>query len=164
MLISIPHNSQSWKSPFICGSQKYSTVFAESSSIYLWRSKWPEDNKVKNGWVSGGQTSCYRHSLWFRWFPIFRAISEVKLKEADFKNSRPTHDRICSKALYEQILKDPKLAAKFTEEEIELFKLGEVPENYSWHHQEAGRMHLVDYETHRKTGHTGGYKIWEIQR
>ncbi|WP_201104656.1 HNH endonuclease, partial [Bacillus cereus] len=23
----------------------------------------------------------------------------------------------------------------------------------------AGRMQLVDYETHRKTGHTGGYKI-----
>lgn len=94
-------------------------------------------------------------------FPIFKAVSEVKLKEADFKKSRPTHDRICSKALYEQIMKDPKLAAKFTEEEIELFKLGEVPENYTWHHhQEAGRMQLVDYETHRKTGHTGGYKIW----
>ncbi|MED3351802.1 WXG100 family type VII secretion target [Bacillus thuringiensis] len=94
-------------------------------------------------------------------FPIFKALSEVKLKEADFKKSRPTHDRICSKALYEQIMKDPKLAAKFTEEEIELFKLGEVPENYTWHHhQEAGRMQLVDYETHRKTGHTGGYKIW----
>ncbi|EEM80121.1 hypothetical protein bthur0011_59140 [Bacillus thuringiensis serovar huazhongensis BGSC 4BD1] len=58
-------------------------------------------------------------------------------------------------------MKDPKLAAKFTEEEIELFKLGEVPENYTWHHhQEAGRMQLVDYETHRKTDHTGGYKIW----
>lgn len=94
-------------------------------------------------------------------FPIFKAHSEVKLKEADFKKSRPTHDKICSKALYEQIMKDPKLAAKFTEEEIELFKLGEVPENYTWHHhQEAGRMQLVDYETHRKTGHTGGYKIW----
>ncbi|EJV84261.1 hypothetical protein IG3_02682 [Bacillus cereus HuA2-1] len=94
-------------------------------------------------------------------FPIFKPVSEIKLKEAEFKKSRPTHDRICSKALYEQIRKDPKLAAKFTEEEIELFKLGEVPENYTWHHhQEAGRMQLVDYETHRKTGHTGGYKIW----
>ncbi|WP_341456279.1 HNH endonuclease [Bacillus cereus] len=53
-------------------------------------------------------------------FPIFKAHSEVKLKEADFKKSRPTHNKICNKALYEQIIKDPKLAAKFTEEEIEL--------------------------------------------
>lgn len=50
-------------------------------------------------------------------FPIFKPVSEVKLKEADFKKSRPTHDRIFSKALFEQIMKDPKLAAKFTEEE-----------------------------------------------
>lgn len=83
----------------------------------------------------------------------------MKLKEADFKKSRPTHDRICSKALYEQIMEDLKQAAKFTEEEIELFKLGEVPENYAWHHQEAWRMQLIDDEIHRKTGHTGGYKI-----
>ncbi|GAB6427699.1 hypothetical protein bcgnr5372_37870 [Bacillus luti] len=94
-------------------------------------------------------------------FPIFDSITEVTLKEADFKKSRPTHDRICSKELYEQIMKDPKLALKFTEEEIELFKLGEVPDRFTWHHhQDTGRMQLVDYELHRQTGHTGGYKIW----
>ncbi|GAB6615747.1 hypothetical protein AT258_17780 [Bacillus wiedmannii] len=87
--------------------------------------------------------------------------AEVTLKEADFKKSRPTHDRICSKALYEQIMKDPKLASKFTEEEIELFKHGEVPDAFTWHHyQDTGRMQLVDYELRRKTGHTSGYKIW----
>ncbi|PNK22953.1 hypothetical protein CBP87_29725 [Bacillus thuringiensis] len=66
--------------------------------------------------------TCIRYDL--GGFPIFKAVSEVKLKEADFKKSRPTHDRIGSKALYEQIMKDLKLAAKFTEAEIELFKLG----------------------------------------
>ncbi|MEG7956364.1 HNH endonuclease, partial [Bacillus mobilis] len=94
-------------------------------------------------------------------FPIFDAFAEVKLKEADFKKTRPTHDRICNKLLYEQIVKDPKLAAKFTAEEIELFKKGEKPKTYTWHHhQDTGRMQLVDAFLHEKTGHTGGYNIW----
>lgn len=94
-------------------------------------------------------------------FPIFDAVTEVALKEADFKKTRPTHDRICNKLLYEEILKDPKLAAKFTAEEIELFKNGEKPKTYTWHHhQDTGRMQLVDAYLHEKTGHTGGYNIW----
>lgn len=87
--------------------------------------------------------------------PIFESKGEVLLKESDFKKSRK-----CSKALYEQIMENPELALKFMDEEIQLFKIGKKPEHYTWHHhQEAGRMQLVDYETHRKTGHTGRYKI-----
>lgn len=42
-----------------------------------------------------------------------------------------------------------------------MFKSGETPERFTWHHhQDVGRMQLVDYTIHRKTGHTGGYKIW----
>ncbi|MDF9580032.1 WXG100 family type VII secretion target [Bacillus paranthracis] len=94
-------------------------------------------------------------------FPIFESKDEVLLKEADFKKSRTTQSRKCSKALYEQIMENPELALKFTEEEIQLFKIGKTPEHYTWHHhQDAGRMQLVDYQTHHDTGHTGGYKIW----
>ncbi|WP_257133293.1 HNH endonuclease [Bacillus wiedmannii] len=94
-------------------------------------------------------------------FPIFKSKGEVILKEADFKKSRPTHFRKCSKALYEQIIKDPDLASKFTKEEIQMFKQGETPKHYTWHHhQDTGRMQLVDYQIHHDTGHTGGYKIW----
>ncbi|PEJ75349.1 cytoplasmic protein [Bacillus wiedmannii] len=93
-------------------------------------------------------------------FPIFKSKGEVILKEADFKKSRPTHFRKCSKALYEQIIKDPDLASKFTKEEIQMFKQGETPKHYTWHHhQDTGRMQLVDYQIHHDTGHTGGYKI-----
>ena len=28
------------------------------------------------------------------------------------------------------------------------------------HHQDAGRMQLVDYQIHHDTGHTGGNRIW----
>ncbi|MCW9131806.1 WXG100 family type VII secretion target [Bacillus paramycoides] len=94
-------------------------------------------------------------------FPLFESKGEVILKEADFKKSRTTQSRKCSKALYEQIMKNPELALKFTEEEIQLFKIGKTPEHYTWHHhQDTGRMQLVDYQTHHDTGHTGGYKIW----
>ncbi|QUH20557.1 HNH endonuclease [Alkaliphilus sp. B6464] len=48
----------------------------------------------------------------------------------------------------------------FTSEDLDLFKEGLVPERFTWyHHQDPGRMQLVDYITHRKTGHTGGYPI-----
>ena len=54
-----------------------------------------------------------------------------------------------------------ELALKFTDEEIQLFKIGKTPEHYTWHHhQDTGRMQLVDYQNHHDTGHTGGYKIW----
>ena len=36
--------------------------------------------------------------------------------------------------------------------------LSQTPEGYTWHHhQDAGLMQLIDYEIHRKTGHTGGF-------
>ncbi len=94
-------------------------------------------------------------------FPIFKSKGEVILKEADLKKSRTTHFRKCSKALYEQIIKDPDLASRFTKEEIQMFKQGETPKHYTWHHhQDTGRMQLVDYQIHHDTGHTGGYRIW----
>ncbi len=94
-------------------------------------------------------------------FPIFESKGEIMLKEADYKKSRTTQSRKCSKALYEQIMENPELALKFTDEEIQLFKIGKTPEHYTWHHhQDTGRMQLVDYQTHHDTGHTGGYKIW----
>ncbi|EOO57415.1 WXG100 family type VII secretion target [Bacillus cereus VD196] len=93
-------------------------------------------------------------------FPIFESKGEIMLKGADFKKSRTTQSRKCSKALYEQIMENPELALKFTDEEIQLFKIGKTPEHYTWHHhQDTGRMQLVDYQTHHDTGHTGGYKI-----
>ncbi|KFN01595.1 WXG100 family type VII secretion target [Bacillus clarus] len=93
-------------------------------------------------------------------FPIFESKGEVTLKKEDFKKTRTTHFRRCNKELYKQIMEDPKFASKFTEAEIELFRIGKTPENYTWHHhQESGRMQLVDYQTHHDTGHTGGYKI-----
>jgi A nuclease of the HNH/ENDO VII superfamily with conserved WHH len=37
-----------------------------------------------------------------------------------------------------------------------------TPKGYTWHHHEdTGRMQLVDTKIHKTTAHTGGYAIWE---
>lgn len=37
-----------------------------------------------------------------------------------------------------------------------------TPEGYTWHHhQETGRMQLVQSDVHRQTGHTGGFSLWQ---
>lgn len=37
-----------------------------------------------------------------------------------------------------------------------------TPEGYTWHHhQETGRMQLVESDIHRQTGHTGGFSLWQ---
>ena len=39
--------------------------------------------------------------------------------------------------------------------------LEETPPDYVWHHhQDPGRMQLVEVGPHKATGHTGGFSIW----
>ncbi|MDD1370876.1 HNH endonuclease [Bacillus sp. MHSD_36] len=54
-------------------------------------------------------------------------------------------------------MKDPNLAKQFSQTDIELFKLGKKPKSVTWHHhQETGKMQLVNYYEHQVAGHTGG--------
>lgn len=82
------------------------------------------------------------------------------LEPSDYTKSRTTYFRRASKDLYNSIQKDSKLASQFTTEEINLFKEGKVPENYTLHHhQDIGRMQLVDSNLHSKTAHDGVYPM-----
>jgi len=39
-----------------------------------------------------------------------------------------------------------------------------TPKGYTWHHhQTTGRMQLVETKIHSKTGHTGGFALWNIK-
>ena len=94
-------------------------------------------------------------------FPIFESKYDMHLDPSDYTKSRTTHFRKVSKDLYTSIQNDTKLANQFTPEEISLFKAGKVPEKYTWHHhQDTGRMQLVNSNLHSKTGHDGGFSIW----
>ncbi|HDR5349735.1 TPA: HNH endonuclease [Bacillus thuringiensis] len=121
----------------------------------------PKTIRLRKGELAGDKHPVSGVPYDAKGFPIFDAVTEITLKEVDLKKDRTAQFRICNKALYEQILKDPKLASKFTEKEIEMFKSGKKPKTYTWHHhQDTGRMQLVDAKLHKQTGHTGGYKIW----
>ncbi|MBU5315382.1 HNH endonuclease [Clostridium bornimense] len=94
-------------------------------------------------------------------FPIFESKYSMQLNPEDYLKSRGTHFDRASKALYNDIMKDSNLRSQFTDAEIAIFKEGGVPKAYTWHHhQDAGKMQLVNRKIHRQTGHTGGFSIW----
>ncbi|MED1798054.1 HNH endonuclease [Brevibacillus porteri] len=94
-------------------------------------------------------------------FPIFNSKHEISLPEKLYLEPDGVQFDYLSKKLYEEIIKNPDLAKKFTKEEIELFKNGSVPKTLTWHHhQDSGRMQIVDYFEHQVAGHTGGRAIW----
>ena len=94
-------------------------------------------------------------------FPKFKAIAEVKLERRYWKKDRDVHFYRASKILYERIQKSSRLSKKFSRKAINTFKHGELPSKYTWHHhQDKGVLQLVDYDTHSKVRHNGGFSIW----
>lgn len=50
---------------------------------------------------------------------------------------------------------------QFTDRQLEQIRNGDKPEGYTWHHhEEPGRMQLVDSEIHAETRHVGGRYLW----
>ena len=97
-------------------------------------------------------------------FPVFDSKIDIMLPDDYLKMSRAAHNNYLNKTLKE-MAENPKELKKlekiFTAEEIERIKQGIQLEDYTWHHsEEEGLMQLVDYETHAKISHTGGYSIW----
>ncbi|MDM5212685.1 T7SS effector LXG polymorphic toxin [Peribacillus sp. NJ4] len=94
-------------------------------------------------------------------FPIFQSKFEIYLPEKYFLETDAAQFEYLSKTLSEEIISIPELAEKFTAKEYEVLKEGRVPKTLTWHHhQETGRMQIVDYFEHQAAGHTGGRAIW----
>ncbi|WP_373231864.1 HNH endonuclease [Cohnella sp.] len=78
-----------------------------------------------------------------------------------YSTSDEVQFRQANRALAVIIEKNPKLAAKFSDEQIKQINRGKTPKGYAWHHhQELGKLQLVDAKIHRLTGHTGGKAMW----
>ena len=93
--------------------------------------------------------------------PEFESIYDAQLPEDKLKSSDPVQFKECNVQLKEEVAHNKELREKFDEEQLEQIEDGETPDGYTWHHDaEAGKMQLVDFETHQKTGHTGGRYIW----
>ncbi|SEB21635.1 HNH endonuclease, partial [Bacillus nitratireducens] len=93
--------------------------------------------------------------------PIFNDQFDTTLPESKYLSSDSEQFTFCNKDLFDKAMKDPELKSKFTVEELELFKEGKKPSNYTWHHhQDIGKMQLVDYFEHEAAKHTGGRAYW----
>lgn len=93
--------------------------------------------------------------------PVFDSVFDAQLPEEKLQSSDYQQFKDCNQQLKEAVEKDPELAKKFTPEQLEQIKNGDTPDGYTWHHhEETGKMQLVETSTHDKTAHTGGKAIW----
>ncbi|MGG0286151.1 HNH endonuclease [Peribacillus butanolivorans] len=76
-------------------------------------------------------------------FPIFHSKYDIFLPEKYYLETDAVQFEYLSKALYEEVIRNPELAGKFTAKEYELLKEGRVPKTLTWHHhQESGKMQI----------------------
>lgn len=94
-------------------------------------------------------------------YPIFKAATEVNLPKYLYFARDAKQFEYATKELAAQIEKNPALAEKFTPRQIEYIKNGRTPEGYTWHHHEdSGKLQLVETSVHQQTAHKGGRSIW----
>lgn len=92
--------------------------------------------------------------------PVFDSEFDAQLPDDMLQSSDKKQFAECNKQLKNKVDSAPEFAKKFTPEQLEQIKNGDTPDGYTWHHHEdTGKMQLVDTDTHR-TGHTGGRAIW----
>lgn len=93
--------------------------------------------------------------------PKFESKYDAQLPEDKYKVTDREQFKECNSQLKEEVANNKELREQFDEEQLEQINDDETPDGYTWHHDaEAGKMQLVDTETHRRTGHTGGRAIW----
>ncbi len=93
-------------------------------------------------------------------FPVFKSKQNMKLPKDFYKENEGRQFKWCTAHL-QTLAKKGKLDKKFSKEELEIIKSGELPKGYTWHHHEKeGWMQLVDSEAHNKVAHMGGMSLW----
>ena len=86
---------------------------------------------------------------------------ETRIPEGQFSESDYHHFKHCNEQLSQSYENGSLDKEQFTDRQLEQIRNGDKPEGYTWHHHEdQGRMQLVDSEIHAKTPHTGGRSIW----
>jgi len=93
--------------------------------------------------------------------PEFESSYDAQLPKDMYDASDREQFKECNTQLKREITSNKDLREQFDEEQLDQIENGDTPDGYTWHHDaEAGKMQLVDTETHQKTGHTGGRSIW----
>lgn len=99
-----------------------------------------------------------------RGVPIFDPFArfDTRFTTGEFRNASYRRQMsMATRALQNQMANNPQLRAQFTPEQRAAIQRGDakIPDLTWHHHQDTGRMQLVDYSVHSKTGHMGGEAI-----
>ena len=95
-------------------------------------------------------------------FPQFESFFETQLSKDYYLESDVKQFEECGKQLKQKFIEDSEFRKQFSERaQDDIMNDRTPPYGYTWHHTEnPGKMQLVEYETHAKTGHTGGKVVW----
>ncbi|MGB6406724.1 MAG: HNH endonuclease [Planococcus donghaensis] len=96
-------------------------------------------------------------------FPVFEASFEAELNKNQYLMSDQAHNQVANLKLFYAIENNPALADALglNQTEINELQSSVTPEGYAWHHhEEPGKLQLINQEIHKQTGHTGGREIW----
>jgi hypothetical protein len=96
-------------------------------------------------------------------FPVFDVGFEVQLPEGLYLQTDLVHFSYANVALSHALKSNSDLIHELglDTEDIEDLLKGNTPDGYAWHHhEEAGKLQLVDEDYHQHNGHTGGRELW----
>ena len=86
---------------------------------------------------------------------------ETTLPEDRYSASDYQHKKYCNEQLRQAYENGTLDTEQFTDSQLKQVRNGDTPKGYTWHHhEEPGRMQLVDSEVHRQTSHVGGRSLW----
>ncbi|MEH7252521.1 HNH endonuclease [Neobacillus niacini] len=94
-------------------------------------------------------------------YPDFDEEFSVQVSESIYYSSDFVQFNEANEQLAYEIQHNDGLREQFTVEQLAQIRVGETPDGYVWHHhQEPGRLELVNEQTHAQTGHSGGRSLW----
>ena len=99
-----------------------------------------------------------------RGFPIFDDVAfyDTRLNINEFRSvSYQSQMRMATRDLRDQLNNNPQLRSRFEPDQLQAIQSGQanIPRLTWHHHQDTGRMQLIDRDIHRRTGHVGGEAI-----
>ena len=94
-------------------------------------------------------------------FPVFDAHFEAVLPVSDYHAGSYAHQQTANEQLLWSYEQNPAQFEDWSDVQIEQLLDGETPEGFTWHHhEEMGRMQLVDSDLHGPSSHIGGMSVW----
>lgn len=94
-------------------------------------------------------------------YPDFNEEFSAQISESLYLSTDDVQFHEATEQLSFEMEHNDELRSQFTPEQLAQIRAGETPDGFVWHHhQEPGRLELVDEQVHAQTGHSGGRSLW----